>query len=268
MKFKFTIALFFLISLVNLQKSQLNLKSFLSIPRYEEDDEEKCRLAGTDKNECQAVKLSNNNNQCCFNIVTRSEGMEKYCATFPFPAKGYADMLTEEQYKAFLKENMGFLFYTSNSEEDKELLDNLKMKITKSCKDVEFNVSFGYDEYTEADENIFKSEDYCLNYYFESFSNDFQGKHDCKNGKVLDSSKSVGLECGNIEIKAKIEGETKKMKSCYLYSYDLYSKYPSQYVKDLILEYTGSFGKFDPYTITLSDSNGENRYSFDYSNSG
>ena len=103
MKFKFTITLFFLISLVNLKKPQLNLKSFLSIPSDEEDDEEKCRLAGTDKNECQAVKLSNNDNQCCSTTMTGSLGLEKYCNILPFPAKVLADMLNAEQYKAFLK---------------------------------------------------------------------------------------------------------------------------------------------------------------------
>ena len=266
MKFKFTIALFFLISLVNLKKPQLNLKSFLSIPNDEEDDAKKCELAGTDKNECQAVKLSNNNNQCGFTTITSSEGTENNCVLYPFPAKDRVDMFKSKQYYAFMKEYAAFALYNPYNGGE-VLLDDLKIKATASCKDVELNTSFCYDEYTEEDKNIVKSEDYCLNYYFESISNDFQGKHDCKNGKVLDSSKNAGLECGNIEIKVKMQGETQKMKSCYLYSYDLFSK--NSEFKELIIGFFGNyrFGFYDSCTFTLSDSNGENRISFDYSNS-
>ena len=267
MKFKFTIALFFLISLVNLKKPQLNLKSFLSIPNDEEEDAKKCKLAGTDKNECQDVKLSNNNNQCCFTTVTSSEGTENNCILYPFPAKDRADMFKSKQFNAFMKDYFAFVLYNPYNGGE-VLLDDLKMKATASCKDVEFSASFGYDEYTEEDKNIVKSEDYCLNYYFESISNDFQGKHDCKNGKVLDSSKNAGLECGNIEIKVKIQGQTQKMKSCFLYSYDFYSKKNSEF-EELIIRFFGKqrFDSYDSCTFTLSDSNGENRISFDYSNS-
>ena len=270
MKFKFTITLFFLISLVNLKKPQLNLKSFLSIPSDEEDDAKKCELAGTDKNECQAVKLSNNNNQCCFETFTRSEGTENYCALYPFPAKDKADMFKSKQLNALMWDYSAFVLYNPYNPYpyEKEFLDDLKVKGTVSCKDIEFSTNFGYDEYTEADKNIVKSEDYCLNYYFESIFFGFEGKHDCKNGKVLDSSKNAGLECGNIEIKVKMQGETQKMKSCFLYSYDLYSKINSE-LKEIIIGFYGNqkFDSYDSCTITLSDSNGENRISFDYSNS-
>ena len=266
MKFKFTITLLFLISLVNLKKPQLNLKSFLSIPSDEEDDAEKCRLAGTDKNECQSVKLSNNNNGCCFFTINSKEWTEKGCGILPFSAKDLADLIKTEQFAAFRRENSGHTIYKLNDEEnEKQLLEDTKMTEIVSCKDIEVNITSDYLEYSEADKNIIKSEDYCLNYYYESISNDFQGKHDCKNGKVLDSSKNAGLECGNIEIKVKMKGQTQKMKSCFLYSYDLYSKFPSELLKELFSEIFTNSDRYDSYTITLSDSNGENRISIDYS---
>lgn len=262
----FIITLFFLISLINLKKPQLNLKSFLSIPLGEADDAEKCLLGGTDKNECQAVKLTSNNNQCCLTTTVTSKETEEQCTIFPSPAKSVAEMVKTKEYGAYSKEFTGFVLYSLNkdTEDEKEKLEEIKMKNTISCKDAEVNINIGYEEYSEEEKNIFKSEDYCLNYYIEDMSTGFQGKHDCKNGKVLDSSKSMGFECGNMEIKVKIQGQSQKFKTCFLYSYEFYSKYSSELLNQQFSEiFNFNYEGIDSYTITFSDSNGENRISID-----
>ena len=126
----FIITLLFLISLVNLKRPKLNFKSFLSIPAEETDDEEECHLAGTDKDECQAVKLSSNKNQCCFTTSTNSEGTTTDCELFPSPAKDMAAMVISKQFPVMMNEYIGFSLYNFNldDEEIKERLEQIKMK--------------------------------------------------------------------------------------------------------------------------------------------
>lgn len=259
---KFIIALFYLISLVNLKRPKLNFKSFIAAPS-EEDNEEICHNSGTDKNQCKATKLTDGNFQCCYIKSTNSQGTEEECNVFPYPAKDVANMVKFQEFSPLMKEYIGFSVYGPyGGGNEKEMLEEIRMKSDVSCKDTEMSVQLGYDEYSEEDKKILKSEDYCMQYYINSLLNGGQSKPDCKNGKVLESSKNSNIECGNLEIKMKIQGETQKVKTCFFYSYNFYSNITPElfknYFQAMILQQPG----FDSYTMTFSDSNGENRISF------
>ena len=84
-------------------------------------------------------------------------------------------------------------------------------------------MDIGGDKYTEEEIKILKSEDYCLNYTVSPFIK--KGKtFDCKNGKLLQSSKEVGIECEDLSINIKFGTNEKNFKTCILFSYDMFSK--------------------------------------------
>ena len=68
-----------------------------------------------------------------------------------------------------------------------------------------------------------KSEDYCLNYTVSPFIKKDK-TFDFKNGKLLQSSKEVGIECEDLSINIKFGTNEKNFKTCILFSYDMFSK--------------------------------------------
>ena len=102
-----------------------------------------------------------------------------------------------------------------------------------------------------------KSEDYCLNYTVSAFI-EKDKTFDCKNGKLLQSSKDVGIECGDLSVNIKFGTNETTYKTCMLFSYDMFSKIniPDELkgiVQKNIKEYAQGAEKV---TIELSDSKG------------
>lgn len=282
---KYIILIFFLIAFVNLKQPKFNLKSLLAKPQNiffneevgddEDSDENRCESAGNDTDVCKNVKLINSKNfQCCLVKSTKSSWTEEECQLSPYPAKDIAKLINTEQFGPMTKELIGFFVYGPINDDDdeetpEEKIEDLKTKTEVSCKDAEINMTIGYDEYTEDDKTILKSNDYCLYYLYDTFKSGFINSHNCKNGKVLKSSQEAEIECGRLEVEAKIKGQSLKFKSCFLYSYDFYKQVtlPNGLKKIIEEQTSGQIVELEKFKITFSDSNGNNKVSFDLSSS-
>ena len=171
-----------------------------------------------------------------------------------------------------LKEYVGFEvygpmnhydYYDDDYDYEQERLNDMKEQLDVECKDSQkFTFKAGYDEYTEEDKEILRSKESCLYYTYESVRKNFQVSHDCKTGKVLDSSKKAGIECGNVEISFQSPGASGVLNTCFLFSHDFYSKNTlPKGAEEVIKYYLYDEGdlNIEKFSISVSDGNGNNK---------
>ena len=233
MQMKYILLLFFLIALVNSKFPKLGFKSLLE-QLNSGKDEDLCVNAGPDKDKCQAVSLTDKNAQCCLFIFEyNDEDPEETCSIAPKSLNDYKNLYNAKQFKALTKEVIGYVKYGASDEEKQIIpLDEIDIKGEIKCKNEYISISIGKDTYTEEDIKTLTSEDYCLNYTVTSAMSGFKRGFDCQKGKVLKSSKDVGIECGTVSLNFKIGNVESKYKTCMLFSYDYFSKIkiPSMFI--------------------------------------
>ena len=264
-----------MISFTNLKKTTIpkfKLKSLLGKPFKSfssiEDDQEKC-YDNTNLDKCIAVNnLSNKKGQCCYATEENYYGKETICDLYPKPLENFIDLATSKEFNAMAKEYIGVQVYGKagdSSETEDEKLKKLQEKDEIICKDGEFTLSYGYDEYTEYEKEILNSDEACSYYYFDTFENRNLDTPNCKAGKLLESSKDAGLECGNLEISAKYNSRSVTIKSCVLYSYDLFKNLTELAIfKDIVeASLDEDIKDYDRFKVTFSDKNGRKKITVD-----
>ena len=282
---KYSIIFCFLLSFVNLKLTKipkLNFKSLLTksskIYSFEENEEEKdekrCHNAGTENiDRCHNVKPSDTQNyQCCIAIYNDPNGNKtEDCELSPRPAEYIEDIINTKQFPAMAKEIVGanvYGPYKNNSFTEEELLNQQKENVEINCKDAHFKLVTGYDEYTEEDKQIWASEDYCLNYFYENFEKDSPVEYNCSNGTILQSSKDKGIQCGKLEFYIETTETHGSWSTCFLFSEEFYKKViipeklKNEFEKE-ILQLDG----VKKFSIIFSDADGKNSISFDLESS-
>ena len=159
------------------------------------------------------------------------------------------------------KESQGYYTYKKGSKDE-------KVKINFNCNNGELTINYGYDTYTEDEQNILKDENHCLNKHsLKQMDYDYDvGK--CEEGLLLESSKSAGLECGYFLYNIKINSEKSLIyKTCDLFNIDMFSntikmepKYFDEQV-ELIIRIQGETS-FESYKAELYDIKG-NKIKYD-----
>ena len=270
---KYIILLSLVISFSNLKKPtvpKFNLKSLLekrlkSFSSFE-DDKEKCYEYENEDTCIAANSLNNKNFQCCYVAEERNYGTDTLCDIYPKQLENYLNLIKSKEFNAMAKEYIGVQVYGKAGdiyESEDTRLKKFQEKDEIICKDNEFTLSLGYDEYTDYEKETLNSYEACSYYYFDTFVNHNFGTPNCKAGKLLQSSKDAGLECGNMEVKVKINGKSRTIKSCVLYSYDFYKNFTNAdffkyLVEDILDEDTNDY---EQYIWTFSDRNGMKKIS-------
>ena len=146
-----------------------------------------CDEAGT-KNQCLSIINPQRDYQCCYVKSKNDFGNFEYCSEYPKDMETFQKITKSSQYKAILKEVYGYASTGTSIEQ--------KSKTNVNCNNGELTINFGYDTYTENEQNIFKNENYCLNKNSLKRNNYNYDVGKCEEGLLLESSKSAGLECG------------------------------------------------------------------------
>jgi len=216
---KYFLTLFFLLVLVNSKVPNQSLFSFLENSSLNEL-EDPCK-AHTTKDQCLAQTLTDKNQQCCF-IQTNKEKEE--CTSSPNPISDIANIVNSPQFKPFAREIAGFAKF--NSIEQPIDIKDENMHII--CSDGELDINVGDEKYSDDDIKILTSADHCLNYTMSSIMNIIspqpQKEYDCTKGQLLQTSKDAGIECGTLTAKMNMNGMEMNLKTCMLFSYDMFSK--------------------------------------------
>ena len=164
---------------------------FILICITQNDDDDPC-LGETDKNKCFSIKLETPGAQCCL-----SNGKCFSISLIPFL------LGSDIVYKSIEKEIYKYNRYG---------------EFTGECKSGKISLANKDMELTEAEQEIVKLNNYCLNYH-ENAKNGvskLESKENCFNAKILDSSNELGLECGFYDFTFISQYGEKTIKTCFL----------------------------------------------------
>ena len=253
---KYTLLLFFLLTFSNSKLPTESFNSLLENSNSSDEDKLKCIAGSVSKDICVDIKLDDQNNQCCYFDMAFENKTEKACQQFPKDLGDYTNVINAKQFKPLTKEIYGYIKYSLPDEVTIPDIPEIKAQVI--CKDgVKLDVDIGGDKYTEEEIKILKSEDYCLNYTVSAFI-EKDKTFDCKNGKLLQSSKDAGIECGDLSVNIKFGTNETTYKTCMLFSYDMFSKIniPNE-LKGIVQKNIKEYAKgAEKVTIELSDSQG------------
>lgn len=253
---KYTLLLCFLIAFANSKLPTESFNSLLEKENSSDDDKLKCFAGSASKDICVDIKLDDQNNQCCYLDAAFKNETQKICSVLPKNIGDYTKVINFKQFKPLTKEVYGYIKYSFPEEVPIPDIPEVKAQII--CKDgINLDVDIGGDKYTEDEIKILKSEDYCLNYTVSAFMQKDK-KFDCKNGKLLPSSKEAGIECGDLSVNIKVGANETNFKTCMLFSYDMFSniKIPDEFKGELQKRIKEIAQDADKVTVELSDSNG------------
>ena len=253
---KYALLLCFLIAFVNSKFPTESFNSLLEKENSSDEDKLKCFAGSVSKDICVDIKLDNQNNQCCYLDTAFQNETQKECYPFPKNIGDYTKVINFKQFKPLTKEVYGYIKYSFP--EEVTIPDIPEVKAQVICKDgIKLDVDIGGDEYTQDEITILKSEDYCLNYTISAFIQKDK-KFDCKNGKLLPSSKEAGIECGDLSVSIKVGTNETNFKTCLLFSYDMFSniKIPDEFKGEIQKKIKEIVKDADKVTVELSDSKG------------
>ena len=209
-----------MLALVNSKVPNQSLFSFLENSPLNDSEEDPCK-AHTTKDQCLAQTLTDKNKQCCF--VQRNKETET-CESSPNPLSDIANIFNSPQFKPLAREVVGYANYSSA--EKRINFKNENMHIV--CSDGELDVNMGNKKYSDDDIKILTSADHCMNYTVSSIMSIISPQppkeYDCTKGQLLQTSKDAGFECGTINAKMNMGGMEMNLKTCMLFSYDMFSK--------------------------------------------
>lgn len=214
-----------------------------------------CGEAST-KDQCLAITNPKQNFQCCYMITKIDEISAETCQEFTENIESFKKFINLNSYKAVLKEEFGYLKYV----QDQSIA---KTETNANCKNGQFSISIGYDVYSQNELTILKDSNLCLNKYYLKITNKDYDVGKCEEGLLLDSSKSVGLECGYFLINAKINSEKSiSYKTCFFFNLDYLSGLTTiepetfdSLVQSIVL--THGYSSFESYTVEFYDVKGK-----------
>lgn len=239
---------------------------------------QKCHEAENDQTSCFNVKLSIQNFQCCMLKLTTNDEILNSCSILGGSVEEAKKIKSSSKIKSLLREIYGFnsygLFSYKTIQEKDKMAQEGKYKQEYLCKDGSFEISYGYEEYSDSDKEKLLSEKHCLKYFY-SYLNLYSeetknpSKEDCFNADLLDSSKNSGIQCSYYEFNLKyITGDNEIYKTCYLYDPDIKTTKNIdensidifQTLAYLVASYKGK--QYSGYTVEFTSSDGD-RFSYD-----
>ena len=214
-----------------------------------------CGEAST-KDQCLAITNPKQNYQCCYMTVKADEQKAEICQEFTENIELVKKTINSNSYKAVLKEMFGYLKYVYG-------LSIPKTEINANCKNGQFSISTGNDVYSQNEQTILKNSNHCFNKFYLKIANKDYDIGKCEEGLLLDSSKSVGIECGYFLINAKINSEKSiSYKTCFFFNLDYLSgitTVEADNFDNLVLSIVQSLGysSFQSYTVEFYDVKGK-----------
>jgi len=212
-----------------------------------------CGEADT-KDQCLAIINPEKYYQCCY-VITKTDFLNsESCSKYPKVIETYQKITKSSQYKACLKELYGVYLYNGNPD--------IKSKMNINCNNGELTISLGYDTYTKNEQNILENENHCLNKNTLKLLDYNYDIGKCEKGLLLESSKSVGLECGYFLFNIKINSEKSlTYKTCNIFNLDILSneiamdpKIFNKQVESIIN--THNYSSFESYNAEFYDIKG------------
>lgn len=230
---------------------------------------EKCQEAGEDKELCfsKTSLLNTPNYQCCILEYIDHEGKEVNCSLTGQPIEKIKEQKNSIKLQAFIKEIVGFQIYKMDFN-----ATELRHIQKYDCHDGNFEIRYGYEEYSSDDKVKLKSDKHCLRYFYSpsldpyNFKDNFPTNSDCYNADLLQSSKEVGVKCGYSEFNIKfLDGKSEVYKTCYFYDSDAvktksYDEQSTINFDQYVMMVTQ--GQYLSYTVEISDDSG-NKLKYD-----
>ena len=214
-----------------------------------------CGEAST-KDQCLAITNPKQNFQCCYMITKTDETSAETCQEFTENIESIKKIINTSSYKAVLKETFGYLKFVYG-------MQIPRTEINANCKNGQFSISTGNDVYSQNDQTILKDNNHCFNKFYLKLANKDYDIGKCEEGLLLDSSKSVGLECGYFLINAKINSEKSiSYKTCFFFNLDylfgITTIEPETFdnlVQPIVLSL--GYSSFESYTVEFYDVKGK-----------
>ena len=143
------------------------------------------------KDQCLNIDNPQADYQCCYRTSKVNDETDYECSDFIKNIDGVQDFYSSEKFNAYNRELIGYQEYM------------LKLKIPKQeinfyCKNGKIDYISGGYEFTEDEQKIIADEKFCINKYMRKMADPTFNDGKCEEGLVLDSSKNLGFECGNV----------------------------------------------------------------------
>lgn len=219
---------FILIFIISLQSSQ-------------NDDDNLCPTE-VGEEECLSTKLENPEFKCC----VQKQGKGCFSISFTNFIWG-SDII----YKAMQKEynSIKDISYPNSNYEGK-------------CENKEISFNIKEMEFTEEEQDIIISNNYCLNYHMNAINqkpSNIKSKENCFNGEILSSSKDLGLVCGYYKFTIFSDYGEKTIETCFLLNPSILKQSTldegAKSIMDQIAKDLSADGKYNSYTCKFYFSN-------------
>ena len=139
------------------------------------------------------------------------------CRYLSYEVDKLGELYKLKEYKAIQREEIGYDMIVNGEYYPEKIEETVTCKKGVYSKVTETN-------YSEKEKNILKDENHCLNIYYKKSNNYNFDVGECKGHSILDSSKEVGIECGNLVYNFTLESKrTISYKTCNLFSLNLFS---------------------------------------------
>ena len=194
----------------------------------------------TDKDKCFSANPTKPKYKCCF--------YEGTCVHIPLKA---ILLQTDIVYRAIQKE-------IQHTNEYKDIEDEIE------CQNEKLKLANINMELTVEEEEIVKSNNYCLKYH-ENVKNSnsdstIKSKDNCFKAKILESSNELGLECGFYNFTIISEYGQKTIQTCFLLNPSILSESTiddgTKLIMDEIAGDLSATGKYSSYTSKIYSSTG------------
>jgi len=180
-------------------------------------------------NQCHNALLSSSYLLCCLK-KSNVDGEDPKCSIMD--SMTY-EILSNPTLKSIYREINGFDKYKDESASE---YDNLFAEY--ECRDGTVN----FNQFTEEEINILKSENYCLNYFIQGLTEQKSvSLETCFKANLLSSTKSYNIECGYYSFDIFYnDGSQKNIKTCYFFDKEK-STIVDEYIRETIRSYINNF---------------------------
>ena len=218
--------------------------------------DEKLNCTGETEDQCVAESVPDEYYQCCYKEYPFMEDILGSCGKYLKDMNELKNLYNSKQYRAFEKEDLGYITYVENGGEIQRKEENL------TCSNGQINfVEDG--EFNENDQKKLKNENHCLNKFESKYSNYSYDVGKCEEGLLTDNAKKAGLECGYMVFKIKINSEkTINYKLCYPFELEfqyetvkLEHQYYPFHAKNFIKNY--GYDNYESFTFEIYNTKGQ-----------
>lgn len=258
-----------------LVSSKLEVKHYKSFIQNAKDiladDSESCK-SQTTKNNCIAQKISDPEMECCYITAemkyNEKEESQKICEAIPKQIGEFEEIIELKQTNELVKEVYGYVIMNIDDIEE-EMPEDFSATANIKCKKTDIDVKFDYS-LTEEDKKVLKSENHCFDPLVKSIAEGNISSIDdnvkCEKMLLRQDSLKAGIECGYIKVEGKMDEETRSLKTCFPFHYDLYKKITKLKIMDVAREKIKETGFEGNIRVEFYNSKGK-KVTFDTDNS-